>query len=38
MKVLVAGATGAIGRTLIPLLVQANHAVVGMTKHAVQAE
>jgi len=38
MKVFVAGATGAIGRTLIPLLVKADHAVVGMTKHAAQAE
>ncbi len=32
MRVFVAGATGAIGRRLIPLLVQAGHSVVGMTR------
>jgi nucleoside-diphosphate-sugar epimerase len=32
MKVLVAGATGAIGRRLVPLLVQAGHDVTGMTR------
>ena len=32
MKVLVAGATGAIGKRLIPLLVQAGHSVTGMTR------
>jgi nucleoside-diphosphate-sugar epimerase len=37
MKVLVAGATGAIGRTLIPLLIQADHAVVGIAKNAAEA-
>jgi 2-alkyl-3-oxoalkanoate reductase len=31
MRVLVAGAGGAIGRRLLPLLVQAGHSVVGMT-------
>ena len=32
MKVFVAGATGAIGRRLVPLLVDAGHDVVGTTK------
>ena len=32
MKVFVAGATGAIGRRLVPLLVQAGHSVTGMTR------
>jgi nucleoside-diphosphate-sugar epimerase len=32
MRIFVAGATGAIGRRLIPLLVQAGHSVVGMTR------
>jgi nucleoside-diphosphate-sugar epimerase len=32
MKVLVAGATGAIGKQLVPRLVAAGHEVVGMTR------
>jgi len=32
MRVLVAGATGAIGRQLVPRLVEAGHEVVGMTR------
>ena len=32
MRIFVAGATGAIGRRLIPILVQAGHSVVGMTR------
>jgi len=32
MKVFVAGATGAIGRQLVPMLVQRGHEVVGMTR------
>ncbi|MEA2158105.1 MAG: hypothetical protein QOD66_485 [Solirubrobacteraceae bacterium] len=32
MKILVAGATGAIGRQLVPRLVSAGHEVVGMTR------
>ena len=32
MKVFVAGATGAIGQQLLPRLVEAGHAVVGMTR------
>ena len=32
MRVLVAGATGAIGRELLPMLVAAGHEVVGMTR------
>jgi nucleoside-diphosphate-sugar epimerase len=34
MKVFVAGATGVLGRTLIPQLVQRGHEVVGMTRSA----
>ncbi|MDQ3851066.1 MAG: NAD(P)-dependent oxidoreductase, partial [Actinomycetota bacterium] len=34
MKVLVAGATGAIGRQLVPRLVASGHDVVGMTRSA----
>ena len=33
MKVFVAGATGAIGKQLVPLLVDAGHEVHGMTQH-----
>ncbi len=32
MKVFVAGATGALGRQLLPMLVQRGHEVVGMTR------
>jgi nucleoside-diphosphate-sugar epimerase len=38
MKVLVAGATGAIGRPLIAALTAARHEVVGMTSHAAGAQ
>jgi nucleoside-diphosphate-sugar epimerase len=38
MKVFVAGATGAVGRPLIPLLVNAGHAVAGMTRSAEKAD
>jgi nucleoside-diphosphate-sugar epimerase len=38
MKVLVAGATGAIGRQLLPRLTAAGHEVVGMTRSAAKAE
>ncbi len=34
MKIFVAGATGVIGRRLVPLLVRAGHEVVGMTRTA----
>jgi nucleoside-diphosphate-sugar epimerase len=34
MNVFVAGATGALGRTLVPQLVARGHAVVGMTRNA----
>jgi 2-alkyl-3-oxoalkanoate reductase len=34
MKIFVAGATGAIGRELVPQLVARGHDVVGMTRHA----
>ncbi len=37
MKVFLAGATGAIGRRLVPLLVQAGHSVTGMTRSAEKA-
>jgi nucleoside-diphosphate-sugar epimerase len=32
MRILVAGATGAVGRRLLPLLVSAGHSVVGLTR------
>ena len=32
MKVFIAGATGALGRRLVPLLVEAGHVVTGMTR------
>ncbi|GHO88521.1 NAD-dependent epimerase/dehydratase family protein [Dictyobacter formicarum] len=38
MKILVAGATGVIGRRLIPLLVAANHKVIGTTRTAGKSE
>jgi nucleoside-diphosphate-sugar epimerase len=38
MKVFVAGATGAVGRPLVPLLLNAGHAVVGMTRSADKAD
>ena len=38
MKVLVAGATGAIGRQLVPRLVANGHEVVGMTHSAAKAD
>ena len=34
MKIFVAGATGALGRTLVPQLVARGHEVVGMTSSA----
>lgn len=38
MKVFVAGATGAVGRQLVPRLVAAGHEVVGMTRTAAKQE
>ncbi len=38
MKVLVAGATGALGTRLVPLLVAAGHEVVGMTRSPAKRE
>jgi nucleoside-diphosphate-sugar epimerase len=38
MKVFVAGATGAVGRPLVPLLLEAGHAVTGMTRQPGSAE
>jgi nucleoside-diphosphate-sugar epimerase len=38
MKVFVAGATGAIGKQLIPLLVEAGHTVTATTRHRDKAE
>jgi len=37
MRVFVAGATGAIGRRLVPLLVSAGHSVTGMTRRVDRA-
>ena len=34
MKVFVAGATGVLGRALVPLLVAQGHEVIGMTRSA----
>jgi 2-alkyl-3-oxoalkanoate reductase len=38
MKVFVAGATGAIGKQLLPMLVEGGHEVTGMTRTAAKAE
>ncbi|MFD0695648.1 NAD-dependent epimerase/dehydratase family protein [Paenibacillus sp. GCM10027628] len=38
MKILVAGASGAVGRSLLPLLVEAGHEVVGMTRNPAYVE
>ena len=37
MRIFLAGATGAVGRLLLPLLVQAGHDVAGMTRNAAKA-
>jgi nucleoside-diphosphate-sugar epimerase len=38
MRVFIAGATGAIGRQLVPLLVREGHNVTGMTRSPVRAD
>lgn len=38
MRVFVAGATGVIGRALVPQLRDRGHAVIGMTRHTERAE
>ena len=38
MRVFVAGASGAIGGRLVPMLVEAGHAVVAMTRTADKAD
>jgi 2-alkyl-3-oxoalkanoate reductase len=38
MKVLIAGATGAVGSRLVPLLVASGHRVVGLTRSPAKAE
>lgn len=38
MRVFVAGATGAIGRVLVPALVDAGHEVAALTRHAEKAD
>jgi 2-alkyl-3-oxoalkanoate reductase len=38
MKVFVAGATGALGKRLVPLLVASGHDVVGMTRSAAKVD
>ncbi|HEX3561347.1 MAG TPA: NAD(P)-dependent oxidoreductase [Solirubrobacterales bacterium] len=38
MKVFVAGATGAIGKQLVPMLVEGGHEVTGMTRTAAKAD
>jgi nucleoside-diphosphate-sugar epimerase len=38
MKVFVAGASGAIGRRLLPALIRAGHQVTGMTRSSLSVE
>ena len=38
MKVFLAGATGAVGKRLVPMLVAAGHEVAGMTRTPEKAE
>ncbi|MGH6869379.1 MAG: SDR family oxidoreductase, partial [Methylocella sp.] len=38
MKILLAGATGAVGRRLVPLLRAAGHEVAGLTRSPAKAE
>jgi nucleoside-diphosphate-sugar epimerase len=38
MKIFLAGATGAIGRQLVPLLINARHCVVGTTRSTTKAD
>ena len=38
MKVFVAGATGVIGRRMVPMLIEAGHEVTGMTRSSSKAE
>jgi 2-alkyl-3-oxoalkanoate reductase len=38
MRIFLAGATGAVGQSLVPLLIDAGHEVTGMTRSAAKAE
>ena len=38
MRIFVAGATGAVGRALVPALVAAGHSVTGMTRSPEKAD
>ncbi len=38
MKVLFAGASGTLGRALVPQLIDAGHEVIGLTRHPLSAE
>jgi uncharacterized protein YbjT (DUF2867 family) len=38
MKIFLAGAAGAIGRRLVPMLVSAGHVVIGTTRSITKAE
>ncbi len=38
MRIFVAGATGAVGRPLVPALITAGHSVVGLTRTASKAD
>jgi uncharacterized protein YbjT (DUF2867 family) len=37
MKIFLAGATGAVGRRLVPLLLKAGHHVIGTTRSAAKS-
>src|SRR5262245_53465239 len=38
MRILIAGATGAIGRPLVPILIAAGHSVMGLTRSPEKAD
>ena len=38
VRIFLAGATGAVGRSLVPMLIEAGHEVVGTTRSAAKLE
>lgn len=38
MRIFLAGATGAVGRSLVPMLIESGHEVVGTTRSAAKLE